>query len=618
MMNMDYYEYGTFLINFMSELLAVLMPFSATLLLSVAVFLLFLSVITRFFSTYKTLLGYSVTPTFVLNYKNGRCVFLNDAFKSICLSSSEEAKIAEHCFTFLMQRRRGKAIENKLIFIDSLNIKIRLSAHFIKYQRQSAWLCQIDKVRFNASTMYPWDLDGQILEQVLLSNNALIHVRDTEGQILSCSQSWAAQFDRTVDDIVGRFEADFYSGEKIKYNKEYDDLVCLGQVQQYEEWSTGGDANVYLLTRKVPLYDHNNNVVAILTHSSDQTEVTELKEQLEGGGSEHLHLELELNRENSLLNELVNTAPDPIAFMSASGRYIGANDKYCALFNVSADELVGMSRSMFIHVDKLEWQVEQEEQLVADGEPICYEELFHLNDGSARWYEVTKNRYLNRSQGQYGILIIFRDLTERKRIESELESAIEKFDKLSSIDSLTNIPNRRAFDSHLNHYWHAQQVDSQCLSLLFCDVDFFKLYNDNYGHQQGDFVLSQIANVMVKQVSRNTDIVARYGGEEFVVLLPNTDADGAYHLARKMLNAVSDLKIEHRYSHASNVVTLSIGIATTVPMSDSDAQALLDSADKALYQAKTQGRNQYSVFSEQESNDTLTMKTAEHSEFENS
>lgn len=164
---------------------------------------------------------------------------------------------------------------------------------------------------------------------------------------------------------------------------------------------------------------------------------------------------------------------------------------------------------------------------------------------------------------------------------------------LAFLDGLTQIPNRRRFDHELNVLWQRYTRDHLPLSVLMIDLDFFKEYNDHYGHQEGDQCLKTIATTLYQSLSRTQDLVARYGGEEFVCLLPNTDPAGAAVVAEKLRAAVEALAITHSHSSTSAYVTISIGVATAVPLLDTEAHAIIEAADKALYAAKQSGRNRF-------------------------
>ncbi|MDJ1171579.1 diguanylate cyclase [Roseofilum sp. BLCC_M154] len=175
----------------------------------------------------------------------------------------------------------------------------------------------------------------------------------------------------------------------------------------------------------------------------------------------------------------------------------------------------------------------------------------------------------------------------------QLEKANQELYGLATSDGLTQLANRRHFDQSLHQEWQRLTREKQPLSLILCDIDFFKRYNDTYGHQAGDDCLKQVAITLKKVVKRPADLVARYGGEEFVVMLPNTPASGAISMAQAIQKQVQALQILHHNSSASSVVTLSLGIATSIPCREMEPLGLLKSADEALYQAKAQGRNQW-------------------------
>lgn len=162
---------------------------------------------------------------------------------------------------------------------------------------------------------------------------------------------------------------------------------------------------------------------------------------------------------------------------------------------------------------------------------------------------------------------------------------------LSQHDALTKVSNRRTFDEMLDSYFEQARHDEAPLSLLFIDVDFFKKYNDNYGHQKGDEVISAIAK-SIKDSIRHMDFVARYGGEEFVVLLPETDAHGAYAVASNIFKAVERLAIPHSQSLVSSNVTISLGFTIYKGEAEIFKSDFLQRADQALYRAKQLGRNQ--------------------------
>jgi len=184
---------------------------------------------------------------------------------------------------------------------------------------------------------------------------------------------------------------------------------------------------------------------------------------------------------------------------------------------------------------------------------------------------------------------------QRKDALRRLKEANRKLQILSSRDGLTGISNRRNFDSFLNSEWKRNQREGRPLSLIMADIDFFKKYNDGYGHLAGDDCLKQVAKTLADEIFRPGDLIARYGGEEFVVVLGNTDKSAASAIAERLCAKVEARKIDHAYSTVSNVITLSLGVSTVVPKKGLSPGKLIEAADKALYEAKQDGRNRVRV-----------------------
>ncbi len=172
---------------------------------------------------------------------------------------------------------------------------------------------------------------------------------------------------------------------------------------------------------------------------------------------------------------------------------------------------------------------------------------------------------------------------------------INRLQTLSQVDELTQLANRRSFQEHLAQEWQRAMRSHTSLSLILCDVDYFKLYNDTYGHPQGDECLRQVAYAIGQAARRPDDMAARYGGEEFVILLPNTTCEGAQQIARDAAANVQALKLEHKSSKVLPFVTISLGVTTLVPKPDVAMSTLVDTADLGLYEAKRRGRNQMTV-----------------------
>lgn len=182
-----------------------------------------------------------------------------------------------------------------------------------------------------------------------------------------------------------------------------------------------------------------------------------------------------------------------------------------------------------------------------------------------------------------------------RQTEAALQQANRELKRIANTDGLTQIPNRRCFDVILEQEWQRLKREQQPLSLILCDIDHFKQYNDRYGHLAGDDCLQQVAMVISESVRCSSDTAARYGGEEFALILPNTDQQGAIAIASTIRSTLQSLQIPHSDSAIATHITVSLGIACIVPTSNSSCQQLIAAADIALYEAKAAGRNTWKV-----------------------
>lgn len=220
--------------------------------------------------------------------------------------------------------------------------------------------------------------------------------------------------------------------------------------------------------------------------------------------------------------------------------------------------------------------------------------IAHQCSRPRQWQQVEIN-LLQQLVTQVGIAI------QQAQLYQDLKVANQKLRRLATLDSLTQLANRRRFNAYLNQEWR-RLGQHQCgeeicektrspLSLILCDVDFFKLYNDTYGHLAGDFCLQQVAQAIQAAVNRPGALVARYGGEELAVILPNTRSEDAFYIAELIRKRVKALEVTHAKSPIAKYVTLSLGVCSTVPGNESSPQKLIDAADRALYRAKKEGRD---------------------------
>ena len=180
---------------------------------------------------------------------------------------------------------------------------------------------------------------------------------------------------------------------------------------------------------------------------------------------------------------------------------------------------------------------------------------------------------------------------ENLRLVEDLKRKNRELERLSLLDALTGVANRRYFDNIIQEEWRRSLREQSPIAVVMIDIDYFKTYNDSYGHQQGDVCLQKVAKALSAGLKRPADFFARYGGEEFVGVMPETQLDGALQLSECMRKNVEQLALEHKASKVCGHVTVSMGVASTIPNPESTYDDLLQRADEALYTAKQEGRN---------------------------
>jgi len=309
-----------------------------------------------------------------------------------------------------------------------------------------------------------------------------------------------------------------------------------------------------------------------------------------------------IQKNEERLRQIVNTIPSGLVIYDSKGGIVLVNDK--------ANEVLGIEEANIDNFDELSkfWGF-----FSVTGEPLPIDELPYPKAMSTKTsffnYELIVKRpseenviisvngtpLFDVNSNISNVLITIHDITEQKELEFKLKAANEVLGSLSYLDSLTGIANRRKFDEILESEWKRAYRNLMPLSVIMIDIDYFKEFNDHYGHQAGDECLKEVAKSIQETLKRPADMVVRYGGEEFVVILPETDNGGAVMIAEQIRKNVEMLKITHNYSAVSSSVTISLGIATRIPQTKDNKNYLINMADKALYKAKNAGRNRVAI-----------------------
>jgi diguanylate cyclase (GGDEF)-like protein/PAS domain S-box-containing protein len=318
-------------------------------------------------------------------------------------------------------------------------------------------------------------------------------------------------------------------------------------------------------------------------------------------------MEDEIRHYNELVSQLLQTTDQGIYGIDPQGRCTFINNSGLQMLGYQLDQCLGRDMHGLIHhhrPDGSPYPVEDCPIYRANLESTscCREdELFWRRDGTS--FPAAYSSYPIRENGSaHGAVVTFSDITQRKHYEERIQELLRQREaerdsamENALTDSLTGLANRRCLDQSIAQEFNRQQRAEACLAAVMIDVDHFKAYNDHHGHQAGDECLRQVALAIRTALARKSDIVARYGGEEFLILLPDTDAAGAIQVAERVRAAVEALGLPHGHSDASELVTVSLGVASRPAAGLDSPASLVALADGALYQAKQSGRNRYAI-----------------------
>ena len=398
---------------------------------------------------------------------------------------------------------------------------------------------------------------------------------DTDFNFMRVNKAFADKNGKRTEDFVGKNYFELFPGEETKkifeqvrdsgvsYRAEEEDLEFPSHGTTYWDWSLQ------------PLRGNDGEVMSLLLDMNDVT----VRKQAQTAVQE----------KEAYLQSIMDATVEVILTMDRSGSIEMVNPAVESMFGYKAESLIGKNISVLMpeNIEKhhhlwMEAYLKQDGKILA-GRRIDTEGK--RKDGSIFPLEISvSDKVVN---GRHIFTSIMRDITEQKNAMAALKVKNTELQYLSAHDGLTGLHNRRTADEFLQREWNRAVRANSAITIMMIDVDYFKKFNDQYGHQAGDTCLQRIASCMKLVLNRPSDLIARFGGEEFIAILPETEHEGALQVAEHIRQAVIDLEIPHIASN-NDYVTVSIGIATARPVQLLNFEKLVSCADKALYEAKAQ------------------------------
>jgi diguanylate cyclase (GGDEF)-like protein/PAS domain S-box-containing protein len=444
-------------------------------------------------------------------------------------------------------------------------------------------------------------VEQYLMDTLMYNVPAHIYFKDRKSRFIRVNTA-QAQFFRLDDpkQAVGKTDFDFFTNEHAQqaYNDEQE-IIRTGQPISKEERETRhGFPDKWVSTTKLPLRDKDKKIIGTFGISVDITE--------------HKQVEEALNESKLLFHRLIESLHQNIYAKDVDGRFIFANQRYCATEGRSLEEIVGKT-DFDLHPPELAEKYRMDDlRVIENGQTLELEEE-HQPLGKERFFvQVIKTPFYYSAGQPAGILGIFWDITERKQAEielrraqdeletahHELQQSFEREQQLSHMDELTGINNHRSLLKLAERELNVAIRYRLPLSMMFFDIDNFKQINDTFGHAMGDQALKKIIQIVCAEL-RSADAIGRYGGDEFIILLPQTSAQEALSLAERIHTSIANMFMDT--DKGPLTLTISIGIAQTLHSAaqpDSVPNLLLR-ADQAMYAAKQTGRNRTVVFSQE-------------------
>ncbi|MDB1124847.1 sensor domain-containing diguanylate cyclase [Vibrio algarum] len=467
-------------------------------------------------------------------------------------------------------------IEQAWTISSSHQVNIDFSGRKIRFNNRSSWLIYASLHQNSGLENEQVKTSLRVARTSLDSLSELIYIKNKDGDIVDTNRAF---------DI-------FWKGRSEESDVDIDEILQGRGTQR--RWTTDPQGRGCLLeTSQSTLLSSDGEILGSLSISHDVTDWFKMQQDLRDEMEKRKGTEIALAQRDTILQSLLKSSPDGIALFNENKVCEACNQAFADTLGITDyTTLVGKRVDDVLPPHTYKDFSRTDDEVLREGKSLRYRDQMFDEDGQPKWFDVVKSAYKDPNSGANGVLLMARDVTDSCLVEMQLEEMNQELERLSFLDGLTQIANRRSFDEQLDTIWNMHKRQKMSLTVMLCDIDFFKDFNDNYGHQKGDETLRLVAQSFKTVLTRSSDCVARYGGEEFGFVIPNTDKAEAQVLATKIHDVINQIDIKHEFSSVSDRITLSIGVVSIIPSSLDTPDILVDYADQALYLAKKKGRNQ--------------------------
>lgn len=371
--------------------------------------------------------------------------------------------------------------------------------------------------------------------------------------------------------IIGKSSKEIFTKETAElFEENYKKCIKLKESIEYEENINVKGKNSWWHTKLIPIKDCYNNVTRIIGTTHD---ITPIK-----------NAENEAKANEEFISTLMDTIPNPVFYKDGEKKYRGCNSAFENMVGIDREYIYGKKCDEVFPKDIANLTEYKDIELIKNHKKIEYEIRVKNKKNEIRDLRVNKAPYFNGKGELKGIVGVITDITDLKQMQEILK-------ELSVNDELTGVYNKRGIREMGNKSFRDAKREEKVISIIMIDIDYFKKYNDYYGHQAGDRCLIAVADTIKESCKRPCDIVGRYGGEEFIVILPGTDCEGTVIVADRIRENIFNLNIPHEESETERYVSISAGIYAAIPEKDENIENFIEKADEKLYSAKKYGRN---------------------------